>query len=286
MANKTKTTGTQTAAQLSTQSKYATNYRYLGVYGTEKNVQSGNMAIIFQVRQLKDFKNLAEFTEATKKTIELFGNADVSEAAKSSLEKKSSIISNIVLPLPNSLSESLSHGWQTTQGIQAGAGKSISSILEGVTGIDPNVAIGQAANLTGSRAPIVDPSYFQQYSGTEPRKFSFSWELVIQTKIEAQKIFEIIQKFKQYSAPEIMASNAILKAPNYWDIKIGNKLLQTSMNIQHSVITQVDVDYAGSGLMDMYFDGTPKFLKLTIGFAEIKAITRADFAAVPVTGVK
>lgn len=286
MAKETKKTGTQTASELSTSSKYATNYRYLGVYSTEKNVQSGNMAIIFQVRQLKDFKNLEDFTKATKDTIKLFGNAEVSEVAKSSLEKNSNIISNIVLPLPNSLSESISHGWQTTAGLQAGAGKSISSIVEGFTGIDPNVAIGQAANLTGSRAPIVDPSYFQQYSGTEPRKFSFSWELVIQTKAEAQKIFEIIQKFKQYSAPEIMSSNAILKAPNYWDIKIGNKLLQTSMNIQHSVITQVDVDYAGSGLMDMYFDGTPKFLKLTIGFAEIKAITRADFAAVPVTGVK
>ena len=283
MANEIK----QTAKGLSTKDNFKKNYRYLGVFQPDKNTKSDNMTIIFQVKQLKDFKDLASAKTGLESVINTFAKEDsAAEAIEYIVEKNSNIIANIVLPLPNSLSESLSHGWQTTTGLQAKAGKTLSGLMEGFTGVDPNVAIGQAANLTGTRAPIVDPSYFQQYSGTEPRKFSFSWELVIQTKAEAQTIFEIIQKFKQYSSPEILLSNAVLTAPNYWEILIGNKLLDTSMNIQRSVITQVDVDYAASGLMDMYFDGTPKYLKLTIGFAEVRAITRRDFAKVAVTGAK
>jgi len=274
---------TQTAREL-TSKRFVSNLRFLNVTGITAPKDISNMAIIFSVRQLKDFKNLDDFKAKTKTVANAIIDAKA-DPIKNTIDKQSSIIAHIVLPIPNSLSESISHGWQTQQGIQAKAGAGISSFIEKTTGFDANAVIGQAANLTGTRAPIVDPSYFQQYSGTEPRKFSFSWDLVIQTAEEAKTIFEIIQKFKEYSAPEQLLSAAILKAPNYWDIKLGNKLLNSSMNIQHSVVTQVDVDYAASGIMDMYFDGTPKFIKLTIGFAEIRAITREDFKNIEIQGV-
>jgi hypothetical protein len=286
---------TQTARELTSKS-FVSNLRFLNVTGTDKPKDISNMAIIFSVRQLKEVKDLTEFTKLAQESVQTFVNAK--NGTNKTIENLSHIIAHIVLPIPNSLSESISHGWQTQQGIQAKAGDTLSSFVSGkidqqlqkfnIGGVgDLNISsiVGQASSLTGARAPIVDPSYFQQYSGTEPRKFSFSWDLVIQTAEEAKTIFKIIQKFKEYSAPEKLISNAVLTAPNYWDIKLGNKLLNSSMNIQHSVVTQVDVDYAASGIMDMYFDGTPKFIKLTIGFAEIRAITREDFKNIEIQGV-
>jgi len=198
---------------------------------------------------------------------------------KNSLSKTS-----IVLPLPNSLNEDVRHSWAAQEGLAKTAVDAAMKAADDVSifGQKNIASIGlkagqQTAANAGLRVPVTDPGFFQKYSGTEVRNFSFSWDFVIQTQEDANSIFEIAKRFKVFSAPSQIISNVALLAPNFWVVHINNERLRNSLMLQPMVISSVNVDYAGAGVMEQYFDGTPKFIKLTLACQEISAITRQSY---------
>lgn len=298
---------TQTAKDLSTKSKYVSNMRFLGSNSQSQTDIAGSIVFLAKISAdlaVTGFKSTppppAEATAPTPESnnVEKIAKASTTEAtgifenaknvavtlsdknfAKKQLEK-GKLVASIVLPLPNALSESISHSWDKEKSAQSKIIEAGSNLLGSVAGINAQNAIAQAAGMAGTRYPVIDPGFFQQYSGTEPRRFSMSWDFVIETQEQANTIFNIIKNFKAYSSPSQKISNVVLMSPNFWLIKINNKRLSNALNLQPVVITQVDVDYAGSGFMDMYYDGTPKYLKVNIGFAEIRAVTTEDWISV------
>jgi hypothetical protein len=193
--------------------------------------------------------------------------------------KRTNIV--ITLPLPNAFSEELRHEWSKETGLAKEAASKLGSVvgkLGGGAGDVAMKALQETAAKSGSRVPGADPGYFQKYNGTDCRTFSFAWDLVIESKSMAENFFTVINQFKMYSSPDQVISNAILEAPNFWLIDVANPNLK-SIRFQPVVITSVNVDYAGSGIMDLYFDGTPKYLKLTVGCSEISAMTKQLFGA-------
>jgi hypothetical protein len=187
----------------------------------------------------------------------------------------------ITLPLPNAFSEELRHDWSKETGLAKDAASKLSSVvgkLGNGAGDVAMKALQETAAKSGSRVPGADPGYFQKYNGTDCRSFSFAWDLIIESTAMAENFFKIINNFKICSSPDQVVSNAILEAPNFWLIDVANPHLK-SIHFQPVVITAVNVDYAGSGIMDLYFDGTPKYLKLTISCAEISAMTKQLFGA-------
>jgi hypothetical protein len=212
-------------------------------------------------------KNLTSDEATTHKTL-----------AENLLQNKRSQIV-IGMPLPNAFSEDLRHEWAKETGIAKDAASKLGSVLGKYGGGAGDVAmkaLQETAAKSGTRVPGADPGYFQKYSGTECRTFSFSWDLIIESDLMARDIFTAINNFKIYSSPDQVITNAILEAPNFWLIDVSNPKLK-SIHFQPVVITAVTVDYAGSGMMDLYFDGTPKYLKLTVACSEISAMTKQLF---------
>jgi hypothetical protein len=178
---------------------------------------------------------------------------------------KSEIRLAIALPLPNELSESLTHGWNTTDTVQA-------DFLNGVmdktiAGFGLNKILGQMTNNL-ARKPVVDPGYFQDYKSTEPRSFTFSWDLVPRNKEEAKTIREIIMNLKKYTLPSRGIDSFTMNSPHHFDVSFGNILFSEMVNMQGLVCTNIQVDYATDGAMQMTHDGMPKIIKLTMSFNE------------------
>lgn len=180
----------------------------------------------------------------------------------------------IALPLPNELTDSQSHKWETTDGIVSKVGSGLLNKLGGkLLGIDVNAAVGEASSKMGYRKPMIDPGYFQDYNGTVPRAFSFSWDLIPNTSDEAETIQHIIYNLKKFTLPRAVLGGVTMLSPFLFDIEIGNPKISELMNMNNVVCTDMNINYAAEGSLQFFKDGTPKYIKLEMSFAERASIT-------------
>ena len=249
----------------------------------------------------KSMKDLEE--QQTKVLTAASSVADVQQNlkanSKSSAYDTSAII---VLPLPNTFTDSQSHGWSNETGIIGTIGKNLMSMaspsgiakkVAGATsgaastvaggaadvmsGITLDKVLGASASALGQRKPLIDPGYFQNYSGSDPREFTMTWDLVPSSGAEANDIVMIIMKLKEYSAPSKMVNGVSLWAPHFFSIEFGNPFISAMAKIDRVVIKNISVDYGADGFMQQHFDGMPKHMTLSLTFAECDMSTADDY---------
>ncbi len=249
----------------------------------------------------KSMKDLEE--QQTKVLSAASSVADVQQNLKSnskSSEYDTSAI--IVLPLPNTFTDSQSHGWSNETGIIGTIGKNLMSMAspsgiakkvagatggaagavagaagDAMSGITLDKVLGASSSSLGLRKPLIDPGYFQNYSGSDPREFTMTWDLVPSSGAEANDIVMIIMKLKEYSAPSRMVNGVSLWAPHFFSIEFGNPFISAMAKIDRVVIKNISVDYGADGFMQQHFDGMPKHMTLALTFAECDMSTADDY---------
>ena len=172
----------------------------------------------------------------------------------------------IALPLPNELSDSQSHNFSTGEGVAH-------TLLNAIPGFDTaNNIVGKAAAATSNQRVLANPGFFQNYTGSDPRSFSFSFKMIPNSREEADTIINIINTLKKASSPTITLQ-AFLTAPRFFWFWFSNETLMKLTNIQPAIIKSVAVDYGAGGQVDVTMDGMPKFINLTLEITELRAIT-------------
>lgn len=222
----------------------------------------------------------------------------------------------IALPLPNTFTDSQSHGWNVERGIwgtignnimqeslislagQAisaggdvvgkfvpGAGKALNAVGNLTdrlgSGVSTDRLVGSMASAAGRRRPIIDPGYFQNYTGSDPREFNMKFDFIPKNAAEADKIVQIITRLKQYSSPSIQIGGVTCLAPYYFKIEFGNPFMANMINIDRVVIKNISVDYGADGFMQQHADGMPKHIEMAITFAEADMVTAEDYDTIP-----
>ena len=169
-----------------------------------------------------------------------------------------------------------------------GAGAILGGVMGMVAGksvrksnISADAILADAANATGQRKPIIDPSYFQNYSGSTARSFSLKYDLVPNSTEEAEEIMMIIAKFKQYSSPTQAKSSPILYAPYHFKITNSNSYINLLTAIDTVVLSSISVDYGADGSMELFGDGMPKYISLSLNFEEDRVRTAEDYDSIP-----
>lgn len=189
----------------------------------------------------------------------------------------------IVLPLPNTFTDQQNHGWSEESGIIGTLGKSATNAsvpgLAGKIGGDISIdkVLGATSSSLGLRKPLIDPGYFQNYTGSTPRDFAMTWDFVPSNGAEANDIVMIIMKLKEYSSPKKMVSGVSLFAPYFFSIEFGNPFISAMAKIDRVVIKSLAIDYGADGFMQQHFDGMPKHITLTVSFAEVDMSTADDY---------
>ena len=120
----------------------------------------------------------------------------------------------IVLPTPASLNDSVSHNWSASTVFDATDG--IGSMLSNVKGVNlvgafSNVvshvnnspAYGYLSTAFGFRKKMVNPGYFQNYTGSSLRSFMLDYIFQPRSREEALTVIDIITAFKKYASPNI-----------------------------------------------------------------------------------
>lgn len=218
--------------------------------------------------------------------------------------------SSVTLPYPISLSDNQNHNWENTegllaQGIHAAAhaiGSGMSKTSEGNDdkkggkkggksivskalsllsngSVSPDKLYGALANKLGVRKAVIDPGYFQNYTGSTPRSFTMAYTLVPQSQKEAQTIKDIILWFKQYSSPTFVENTPLMGAPFIFNISFaGNQYITDMFKMDKCVLTGISVDYASDGSFMLFKDGFPKQIGLALNFAEVELKYAQEYA--------
>ena len=131
----------------------------------------------------------------------------------------------------------------------------------------------------GVRKAVIDPGYFQNYTGSTPRTFTMAYTLVPQSQKEAQTIKDIILWFKQYSSPTFVENTPLMGAPFVFNISFaGNQYITDMFKMDKCVLTGISVDYASDGSFMLFKDGFPKQIGLALNFAEVELKYAQEYA--------
>lgn len=307
----------------------------------------------------RDFGDMRTSTD-TKKNAGLLNTTDT----------VSNLKAIITLPMPEQFGDDLAHTWEkkdTLESLDAGATSatdamigvaalssifkslqsvaapligtlSLSKVVTGFLNAGKSPSVGLMSMFSGARKTLVNPDYWQNYTGSEPRTFEFKYVFQPRSREEATEVLNILRVFKMLSSPRLenvtekgnfkdsikevftfgtsgeektiesddatnqMASfgenlknfleqkqkNTLqnlsnlqtfvgaIKQPHYWKIVLGNNHLNNLTKMTELVCTKVGISF-GSSKMEVFSDGIPKLMELSLSFAEIKLKYENDF---------
>jgi len=180
----------------------------------------------------------------------------------------------ITLPIPNELTDEQSHDFSAETGMVKDLTDKVGSVMGKYFSIQK--VVGQiSANLSTPRV-LANPGYFQNYTGSKPRDFSFTFSMIPNSAEEAETIMKIIKLLKKYSSPTLTA-DSIMRAPHFFHFFFSNHTLQNLTGIRPCVISSISTNYAGSGILETTMDGMPKQIDLSVRICELRTITNEDW---------
>lgn len=194
-------------------------------------------------------------------------------------EETAHTIGGIMLPLPNQLVDSASHSWNLTHGLTGMVKNYLTSKTDRMAefgGSNLTQMMQYGLQYTTGKQYTLDPGYWQMYKGSEPRRFSLTYEFVPNSHEEAENIIEIITTFKKYSSPLLRAGSTVLESPYYWTLDISNPTISALISMDNVTITEVQVTYGADGAMSLFADGMPKMITMTLSMQETTAPYRED----------
>jgi len=232
---------------------------------------------------LEDFRG---FVDQLKK--DPFGTlnssaAAIGESARGAIKEPSSLIKAkrdypiseskgcYVLPLPNNLTEVLSHNYAVSDGLLA-------EMINGLPGAENIQKKGsQLAHLQGKQKLMVNPDKFQDYQGSEPRRFDFTFKIIPSSLEEAINGAKIVYNLKKFASPSLGAEDLLMTQGNFFVLEFGNPVLQKLINPQACVLVSISSTYDDGTYVSTTLDGMPKSITLSLSFAETRTVTREDW---------
>lgn len=129
-----------------------------------------------------------------------------------------------------------------------------------------------------SENKALNPKYEMLFQGTPNRDFVFEFDFQPRSQAEAYMIYQIIRTFKAFAAPEYSseATGRYMIPPATFDIGFFfmNAENLALPRIGSCALTNIAVNYNGSGPFATFNDGFPLHIHLALTFSEIDIITR------------
>jgi len=181
--------------------------------------------------------------------------------------------------------------------IEGAFNKDKGTVAGATAGLISNALFGQAGiNQVTSRATgqVFNQNTEFLFNGIQIRPaFQFTFDLTPRSKEESDVIKQIIRTFKYHMAPKNSAQPAargavrrdsgtreglFVQAPDVFKLeyRMGNQEHPFLHKFKVCALTQMSVDYTGSGQHSTYADGTPVHMKLSLQFQELSPIFAED----------
>ena len=170
-----------------------------------------------------------------------FGSMKASTAEKknagllNTIDSVSNLKAIITLPMPEQFGDDLVHTWEkkdTLESLDAGASSatdamigvaalssifkslqsvaapvigtlSLSKVVTGFLNAGKSPSVGLMSMFSGARKTLVNPDYWQNYTGSDPRTFEFKYVFQPRSREEATEVLNILRVFKMLSSPRL-----------------------------------------------------------------------------------
>ena len=228
----------------------------------------------------------------------------------------SKISTYIILPLPKAISDGQGAAWgdnsinsasaaayaSGTAGTQGGealqsavtqildkfqneVGGNSSSFAGGAVGLAIQNLIGQEVDINSvvsrTTGQIINPNVELLFNGVQLRGgFNFAFDLMPRSESEAIQIKLILRAFKQNMLPKKSSENGFfISAPKVFRIYYmkGGEYHPFLNKFKICALTNMSVDYTGSGQYSSYYDGTPIHMVMNLQFQELSPIYADDY---------
>jgi len=173
-----------------------------------------------------------------------------------------------------------------TQGTGQKATSTIFSKLavQALTGQDTSIN-GLISRETGA---VVNQNVELLFQGVNLRTaFQFTFDLIPRSQSEAEEIKTIIKTFKKEMTPKKGTAGSsgggfFVKSPNVFKIqyRTGSRPHPFLNNFKPCALTNMSVNYAGSGQYASFTDATPVHMILTLQFQELSPIYAEDYQGI------
>lgn len=170
--------------------------------------------------------------------------------------------------------------------LSTGEGQSAAAAGAAAAGLQ--AALGQGGiNQIISRATgqVFNENVELLFNGVTMRPaFNFTFDIVPRYRNESDTVKTIIRTLKknmtpQKGTPDVNGSGLFVKAPNVFKLEYmsGGKQHPFLHTFKPCALTQMSVNYNGSGQYATYADATPVHMQLTLQFQELSPIYAEDY---------
>jgi len=165
-------------------------------------------------------------------------------------------------------------------------GESAQRILSGYTaGLVANSIAGSSVGAVVGRSNgiALNPNQQLLFNSTVGRSFNFGWDIIPRSKDEAEMVKKIIRELKTSMSPTRDSTETVsgifLKSPRVFRLQYmsGASKHPFLNSFKTMALTQMSVNYTGSGTYATYDDATPVHMQLSVGFSELTAIYSGDY---------
>lgn len=136
---------------------------------------------------------------------------------------------------------------------------------------------------------VLNPNLELLFSGVNLRSFPFDFDFAPRNSEESNVVKQIIRIFKQSMAPKTGSNTSgaglFIQAPNVFLLKYktGSQNHPYLNKFKPCALTNMGVNYTGSGSYATYADKTPVHMKLSLSFTELNPIYNEDYKAIPLS---
>ncbi len=127
---------------------------------------------------------------------------------------------------------------------------------------------------------VVNPRIALAFEGVDLKSHTFTWTLAPRSADESEKLRAIIQQIKKSALPTFnntFGQKVFLNYPNVVDVFFLGTTEGFMYYFKRAMISQVEVNYSGSGAPAFVEGGKPAVVTLTISLTEIDIHTSEDY---------
>jgi hypothetical protein len=152
-----------------------------------------------------------------------------------------------------------------------------------------NGSVNPTALLSRAQGSVLNPNLELLFGGVNLRSFSFDFDFAPRNLEESNVVKQIIRIFKQSMAPKTGSNTdgagLFIEAPNVFLLKYktGSRDHPYLNKFKPCALTNMGVNYTGSGSYATYADKTPVHMKLSLSFTELNPIYNEDYKAIPLS---
>ena len=180
--------------------------------------------------------------------------------------------------------------------LQNAATSALAGLDEKTRDVLKGALVSQAVNIFGANIDlnsitsrtegvILNPNLELLFKGVDLRSFTFSFDLTPRSRNESEEIKSIINTFKRRMAPKTTVDGSggsrgiFIQAPDVFDIEFrrGGRSHPFLFSMKTCALTNIQMNYAGTGAYATYEDSTPIKMRMTLSFRELNPIYAEDY---------